>query len=143
MERRDLTLAALATSPDAAWTPVQVQKLFFLIDRRAAQLVGGPLYNFTAFDYGPFDAEVYHTIDALARDGLAVVNRPPFGMRTFTVTPTGVTRGRALLEQLHPAARKYIGDLSVWIRQRSFKELVSAIYKEYPEMKANSVFREY
>jgi hypothetical protein len=143
MDRRDLILAALSTADGSAWTPVQVQKLFFLIDMRAAKLVGGPFFHFTAFDYGPFDPAVYDVIEGLAVEGAAVVDRPPFGMKTFSVTSEGVTRGRALMDLLHPAARKYVQELSSWVRQRSFKELVSAVYKEYPEMKVNSVFREY
>lgn len=38
--------------------------------------------------------------------------------------------------------RGYIGKVSTFVRTRSFNDLVSAIYKAFPEMKANSIFRE-
>ena len=34
----------------------------------------------------------------------------------------------------------YIKEVSKFVRALSFADLVSAIYKAYPEMKANSVF---
>lgn len=142
MNRADLVLAALATAPDAAWQPVQVQKLFFLLDRQAAAGTGGPHWNFAAYDYGPFDRAVYDEIDRLALGNLALVNRPPAGMRTFSLTPDGAARGSAALAQLHPSMQLYVQQLSHWVRSLSFQQLVSAIYRDFPEMKENSVFQD-
>ena len=36
--------------------------------------------------------------------------------------------------------RDYMGEVVSYVRDRSFSELVSAIYREYPEMQENSVF---
>jgi hypothetical protein len=59
MDRSSLVLAALAAAGgNAAFTPVQVQKLLFLIDREAGRLVGGPHFDFLPYDYGPFDRAV-------------------------------------------------------------------------------------
>jgi hypothetical protein len=38
-------------------------------------------------------------------------------------------------------ARDYIDRESIFVRSLSFPELVAAIYKAYPEMRANSVFQ--
>ena len=36
-----------------------VQKLLFLLDREAAEIVGGPHFRFVPYNYGPFDKGVY------------------------------------------------------------------------------------
>lgn len=139
MERSDLVLAALSTSSEG-WTPVQVQKLFFLLDRRLGDQLGGPHFNHTAYDYGPFDASVYRAIQALVPKGLTRVDQPPFGMRTFAVTPEGAVRGQEILNGLPPQLAAYIRDLASWVRGLSFRQLVTAVYRDFPEMAANSVF---
>jgi hypothetical protein len=47
----------------------KVQKLLFLIDREIPRLVGGPHFNFQSYDFGPFDRDVYDTLEALAAQG--------------------------------------------------------------------------
>jgi uncharacterized protein len=47
-----------------------------------------------------------------------------------------------LFKTLDGTAQEFIGDMSRFVRTRSFKDLVSAIYKAFPEMRVNSVFRE-
>ena len=66
MERKSLMVAALAAGGEnASFTPVQVQKLFFLIDREASHFVDGPHFSFKPYDYGPFDREVYAELERL------------------------------------------------------------------------------
>jgi len=43
---------------------------------------------------------------------------------------------------LSDEVRKYLDDVVEWTRSLSFTELVKAIYQDYPDMKANSVFRD-
>lgn len=141
VNRRDFVMAVLSTSHGREWTPVQVQKIFFLLDKKIGDRNGGPLWNFSAYDYGPFDAAVYDEIENLERSGDGVVNRPPLGgMRTFALTQTGQGKGESLLRTLPFAS--YIEALSNWVRNLSFDQLVSAVYKEFPEMRQNSIFRE-
>ena len=40
-KRQQIVLAALACEPDAEFAPVQVQKLFFLIDENVSAHIGG------------------------------------------------------------------------------------------------------
>jgi hypothetical protein len=142
MNRRDLVLAALSTSRGVSWQPVQLQKLFFLLDRKLATQLGGPFFSFAPYDYGPFDATVYHEIEGLERSGQAMIDRPAFGMKTYGLTADGQAAGESLLGVLPRAVREYIASLSNWVRSLSFTQLVSAIYAEFPEMKERSVFRE-
>ncbi|MBU1999320.1 MAG: hypothetical protein KKE64_07500 [Candidatus Omnitrophica bacterium] len=142
MDRKEIVLAALAASNGAEHTPVQVQKLFFVVDREISQLVGGPFFNFVAYDYGPFDSDVYNVLRQLGEDGNAeTLYYRPSGFRRYKLTAQGQEKGTSILQGLDKKASEYIVALSGWIRKLSFAELVSAIYKAYPEMKANSVFR--
>jgi len=141
MERHEVILAALAAGGEnAAFTPVQVQKLFFLLDREAAHLVDGPHFNFAPYDYGPFDRAVYDGLDDLARQKLARVQNTG-RYRVYTLSQIGFQQGSAKLGELPEAARSYVAKVAQWVRQLSFEQLVASIYNRYPEMKANSVFR--
>jgi hypothetical protein len=141
MNRSEILLAGLAAGGEnATYTPVQVQKLFFLLDREAATALGGPFFHFVPYDYGPFDQGVYAGLDELARRDLASVQSTG-RYRVYGLSQAGQIEGRRLLEALQPAAREYVMNVARWVRQLSFQQLVASIYNRYPEMKANSVFR--
>jgi hypothetical protein len=141
MNRSDHVLAGLATAGTEPWSPVQVQKLFFLVDQRLESHLGGRAFQFEPYDYGPFDPAVYHEINELADHGLATVSRPAFERRTYALTEPGRARGEAILENQSEVVRTSIRALAAWVRALSFKQLVTAIYAEFPDMKARSVFR--
>lgn len=142
MERSDFVLAVLATAQGSELTPVQLQKLFFILDRRCAERAGGPFFEFAPYDYGPFDATVYREVEALERRGLASITVPAgFSMKTYKLTPEGQRVGAALLEALDESIRNFASAVSSAVRSMSFSDLVSAVYREFPEMKANSIFR--
>ena len=141
MERDQVILAALAAGGEnATFTPVQVQKLFFLLDREAAHLLQGPHFNFAAYDYGPFDRAVYDALDALAHQNLARVQNTG-RYRVYALSQAGFQHGAGNLRELSAPARSYIANVANWVRQLTFEQLVASIYNRYPEMKANSVFR--
>lgn len=142
MNRRQYVLAVMAAGKDGAiFQPVQIQKLFFLLDREIPTHTGGPHFNFSAYDYGPFDSAVYDEVEALAREGLAVVNKSGF-YRAYSLTGEGLDRGRAALGELTPQGREYAIKAAEWVRAVSFNQLVSTIYDRFPDMKVNSVFRQ-
>jgi hypothetical protein len=135
-------LAALAASDGATHSPVQVQKLFFLLDRRIPSYTGGPHFHFVPYDYGPFDPEVYDELNRLEQQGFVVIEQQTSTRwKSYRVTPQGQQRGEKLLSEINATAAMYIKDVSKWVRSLSFPQLVSAIYKAYPEMQVNSVFR--
>lgn len=142
MNRRDdYMLAVLAAGDPAPHSPVQVQKLFFLLDRRIPAMVGGPHFNFEPYAYGPFDHHVYRALEALAEQGMVEIADRPGRPRCYRLTADGLRRGRTALSNMRSEVRKYITDLSTWVRTLSFPELVASIYREYPAMRAKSVFR--
>lgn len=140
MTKREIILAALATAKGSRHTPVQVQKLLFLIDKEIPVPVNGPHFNFQPYNYGPFDKAVYDELIALASEGCVEII-PENTWLSYRLTQTGQEEGDKLLGSLQADARDYIDKASQFVRSLSFSQLVSAIYKAYPEMQVNSVFR--
>jgi uncharacterized protein len=141
MQRNEVILAAIAAGGhDARFGPAQIQKLFFLIDREIAERVSGPHFDFQPYDYGPFDKEVYQALDLLKEDEKVEVHHSG-RYRRYAVTASGYEEGIRVLDTLDATAAGYMRTVATWVQSVSFQQLVSSIYKQYPEMKANSIFR--
>ena len=141
MERRDFVLAAMSPAGNRPFSPVQVQKLFFLLDRNVSEQTGGPHFAFQPYDYGPFDKEVYLELERLEDDGLVEILEPHWlGSRTYRLTDEGQGNGDEAFRGLSRGVQRYIREVVAFVRSQSFVQLVSAIYQAYPEMRANSVF---
>jgi hypothetical protein len=142
MDRTRYVLAVTAhQGKGATFTPVQLQKLFFLLDREIPRSTNGPWFEFRPYDYGPFDQGVYHEFERLKEEGLAIVSSQS-NIRTYQLTEKGLGKGIELASLLPPDAKSYITRAGDFVRRLSFGELVSSIYKAYPEMKAKSIFRQ-
>lgn len=140
MDTEDLILAALSPGGGYKYSPVQVQKLFFLIDRQIPDEIGGPHFQFEPYHYGPFDRAVYQQLEHLAARGLVVIDSTGTP-RTFALTPEGEAFGKAALVGAPERGRNFIQRASEFVRNQSFSSLVSAIYKAFPDMRVNSVFQ--
>jgi hypothetical protein len=139
----EFVLAVLAASDGAEFTPVQVQKLFFLLDRKAPNIVEGPYFDFHPDDYGPFDSSVYSTLESLSRAGHVSIDCvQDLRRRLYRPTIAGQKIGRDKLSHFPLPVQEYIASLSRWLRGLSFADLVTYVYTEFPEMKANSIFRQ-
>jgi uncharacterized protein len=143
MTRRELVLAILASAEGRPFTPVQIQKATFLVSQNLPNLITeGRRFNFTPYDYGPFDSCVYDEAEILQVEGRAVVAPSAAGnWRTYAASDRGVVDGRALLARLSNDYSAYIRSISEWVRSQGFSQLVRSIYDAYPNMRANSIFR--
>lgn len=142
MERKDIMLAALAAGgKGVVFSPVQVQKLFFLIDREASELVGGPHFEFVPYDFGPFDSAVYDELHELASENLVEI-LPSGTYRKYILTREGYEIGAANLDRLPSNVSSYVSQVVEWMEKTSFQQLVAAIYKAYPDMKEKAIFRQ-
>lgn len=141
MNRSEFVLTVLAAYPDSAYDPVQVQKLFFLIDEKIPQLVGGRYFDFIAYHFGPFDKQIYVALEKLSSEGYIEIEGASKN-RMYRLTNLGKEKGGENYKTLPSNVRDYIAKLSDFVRRLSFTELVSTIYKVYPDMKKNSVFQE-
>lgn len=139
MDKKSFILIAFAPAKGGIHSPVQVQKLLFVLDKQIHQYVEGPHFNFEPYDYGPFDKRVYEELEDLAHEGDVEII---FGKwKSFRLTEVGQKKAEDLLNTIQNPIQEHIRNVSKFVRTCSFSELVSAIYKAYPEMKVNSVFK--
>lgn len=140
MDRKEIVLTAMAPAGGAQHSPVQMQKLLFLIDHNAADLLGGPFFNFAPYHYGPFDKTVYEVLEELESEGY-VDTTPERTWKNYRLTVAGQEEADKQFFALPERVRNYLRRTSEFVRGLSFTQLVSAIYRAYPETRANSVFQ--
>ena len=139
--REDIIAAAFAAAgPGAAFDPIRVQKLLFLIDREVSERIGGPFFDFRPYHYGPFDRAIYGVIERLvaARDARVDSSGP---YPRYLLTKTGYRRGTAVLASFPDPVSDYVGRASRWVRLMPYQRMLAAIYRQYPETAVNSVVR--
>ena len=143
MKKEDVLLLVVASAKDEPLTPVQLQKVLFLIDKQChGRIPTSTFYDFEPYHYGPFDAEVYRDADELADEGMVLRFQSNRGAWMNTIsTHSGRERADQLKEEMDPEIVQYIDDVVEWAQGLSFRELVASIYQAYPEFKANSVFQ--
>jgi hypothetical protein len=116
-------------------------EIFFLIDRAGAHLFGGPHFHFMPYDYGPFDSAVYEVLDLLSTQDYVQIDSGG-RYRHYCLTPCGFNKGQRILDALPVGTQKFLRDTANWVRALRFDQLVAAIYREYPDMKVNSIFNQ-
>ncbi|RWA59453.1 hypothetical protein [Mesorhizobium sp.] len=143
MNRREAVLAMLASANGAYFSPVQLQKAMFLVEKNTPDVIDeGAHFAFVPYDYGPFDVNVYNEASALRATGDVMTTQAPGGRWSYySATDHGWRRGQAHLNTLPQHRRQYVVDVSTWVRSLTFSQLVKSIYDAYPEMRANSVFQ--
>ena len=62
--------------------------------------------------------------------------------RLYSLTSDGFTEGHRILSSLPKEALDFLVVAAKWVRRLSFQQLVAAIYRQYPNMKVNSIFHE-
>lgn len=139
MTRDEIVLAGMAAAgPDSKFNAVQLQKLFFLVDREIPSLIGGPHFDFRPYHYGPFDRAVYDVLDGLLDSSDASADassRYPL----YSLTASGARKGTRILTEMHDSASRYMKEASNWIVATPFQPMLAAIYRQYPDMARNSV----
>lgn len=140
--RSEVVLAALAAGGSSAeHSPIQFQKLLFLIDREIPDYIDGPHFNFQPYHYGPYDQTVFEVAERLAEDGKVIIDdRGPH--RHYLLSEVGLSDGLSVLKRIPRAASRYMAQASKWVLRQSFRSLVSAIYRHYPDMAVKSVMPE-
>ena len=142
-DRKSVVLAILAAGGGGTFTPTQLQKAAFLVSQNLTEVfAGGSRFSFAPYNYGPFDAGVYHEAEALKAEAMAeIANSAQGRWREYSASQAGVQRGEVVLNSLAPKHQEYIRLVAAWVRSLSFQQLVRSIYDHYPEMRANSIFR--
>ncbi len=141
MKRSEALLAILGAAKGRPFSPVQLQKAVFLIDRNLPEVFDADSrFGFVPYDYGPFDREVYVEASALKLSELASIAKGASGYTEYSVTDDGLVRAEEILQGLAENHRAYFFSVVEWVRSLSFAKLVKSIYEAYPDMRANSIF---
>lgn len=138
-----MVLACFASSKSALYEPVQIQKLIFLFQEQASPFFRVKPFTFRAYDYGPFDSDIYTTLERLANQGLVEIIGQPYNRnRYYKLAEAGHPSANSALEAITEPYKTYLIQLAEWVQSLSFAQLVGAIYKDYPEMRKNSIFQD-
>ena len=140
--RETWVLYALDSGKNKALSPVQLQKALFLLGEVRGADVGHNYFRFSPYHYGPFDAAIYDEADRLAARGLVHIESAPGSYRMYRLTEAGAKAAEAAFRDVPPAALEYLRRAVAWVESLSFDDLIRAIYKAFPKMAENSVFRD-
>ncbi|MCY4256137.1 MAG: hypothetical protein OXE51_08505 [Gammaproteobacteria bacterium] len=141
LRRSQFVLAAMAAAGESVhFDPVRIQKLIFLIEKGAADYIGGPHFDFQPYLYGPFDQTVFDVLGQLQKSDQARIRMSQ--RRAYALTPSGRASGEEALLALPKLVREYFENCAQWVLSLSFGRLLSAIYQKYPDMAANSIVPE-
>lgn len=140
-ERRDWLLTFIgAPSGGFATDQLRVMKGMFLLSKDGpAEL--RELYSFRPYDYGPFDAAVYHDLEACEAEGL-IQSRPVGGNRmVYALTPAGESRVDQLRAEVGQETRTAIDQVKKHVTSLSFTELLKQVYTQHPDYAVRSIAR--
>lgn len=143
MEKKDWILLVLNCSEDKTLSPVQLQKSLFLLGRMFPDAVSNNFYNFVPCHYGPFCLEIYEDADFFKLKDLISINVDTIRRwKTYSITDKGLNYVAILKKKIKPEVYNYVLEIIKWVKDQSFSQLISAIYKQFPEYKIYSVFKD-
>ena len=70
--RLDVLLKIITAAEGDPISPVQLQKVAFLVGQECADYMPTPYYKFEPYDYGPFSAKLYQDAEILEKQGLGI-----------------------------------------------------------------------
>lgn len=142
LSTRDMILACMAAAGGSSYEPVHIQKLVFIFQEKVGDFLETKPFTFRPYHYGPYDPAIYATLGQLSNDGIVSIDGGPFDKwHSYSLVPERTTEAQEALDSLPEYLRNYLVDLSKWVRSQGFANLVGAVYKEFPAMRANSIFR--
>ena len=95
------------------------------------------LFDFSPYDYGPFDSAVYRARDALiSRNLLAVNAQSRYG--SYSLTPAGRERVENLTRIIGEDNVGWFKQIGRYVTSRSFTDLLDEVYAAYPQFATRS-----
>ncbi len=142
MKKKDWIFIVLNCSKDKTLSPVQLQKSLFLLKYMNPDTFSNNFYNFIPYHYGPFCLQIYEDADFLKSKNLININTNIIGRwKIYSINDKGLKYVDILKKKIKPEVYDYALEIVEWIKSKSFSQLISAIYKQFPEFKVNSVFK--
>lgn len=136
MNKRDLILQIFSLVNDKTLSPLQLQKLLFLVDEKLSiDINGTKFFNFEPYDFGPFDRQIYIELNALISTGQIIVHNGKVRQYQLIDDNFNVSIAENIKEKI-----KILAD---FVKKCTFKELLTAIYKEYPHTAIKAIYKEW
>ncbi len=129
-DRSRWILAVLATDPDFTWDLPRLRLVVFVIGKR---LSPSDYFRFVAHAYGPFEPSVGRVAEALCGRGEALREGKSDETARYVLSETGAERAGALTWT--EAEGAVIAEVSDWIRQRPYTEVLTDVYRQWPEIR--------
>lgn len=142
LQRSQWLLLALRAS-SGGLTPVQLQKVLFLLSKSRPDAVGSGFYRFDPYNYGPFSRDVFAEAEYMAAHGQVEVDESRGrSLRRYRLTPVGQKLAEVAAQHAPAKGVEYLTRAVPYVQSLSFNDLVRAIYQAFPEMRENSVFQD-
>lgn len=139
--KKDWLLTVMNYAGDKGLTPAQLQKILFIVSKESPSKPTD-FYNFIAYNYGPFDSQIYRDATCLEEDNFVKkLKSTGKNWEIYYVTEEGKKVAAQKKELIDEGTNDYLKRLTLFIQGLSFQELISTIYKHYPEYRVNSIFK--
>lgn len=132
MNKDEFIFKVLSLLKNKNFSPVQIQKLFFLLEKR----LDVRYFDFKPCNYGPYSLRLQNFLDTASSFGkieLQNIN----GIDHYKISQDNTQDTGDFFDD---KKRNLIVQLGDFVKSLSFKELCISIYKEFPEMAENSIF---
>lgn len=142
--RQEILLVFLGAGGGQELDPIRIMKGLFVFGREAPQEWFPPEahYEFEPYLYGPCSFQIYADLDQLVALGHAQHRRAPGrSWKYYSLTRKGARFAKRIARAMHPDAIKYLQAIREVMSTLSFRQLLTQIYRRYPEYAVNSVFK--
>ena len=121
--------------------PIRIQKGMFLFAKESGAKQE-QVYDFVPYNWGPCSFEIYDDLEDLLEKGL-VEQIPVPGARwhRYLRTPLGKVSAEEIRANANPLVVQAQDDIRDTVTGTSFGDLLTHVYKKYPEYATKSVFR--
>jgi hypothetical protein len=140
VDRQDILLL-IADGADGQFPldPIRLMKGCFIVAQIGPDEWKG-LFEFSPYDYGPFDPSVYRARDALLGKDL-LLERSAGRYSNYSVPPDGHARADEIARRLEPQLAAWLRNIGHWVTSKSFNDLLREIYDRFPDYASRSIAR--
>ncbi len=143
--RQKTLLMFLGVDGEQGIDPVRVQKGLFIMAMETPKdwLPTEARYRFEPYHYGPYSAEIQYDLDKLEGYGLVEATRViGRSWNYYSLTPEGAQLSSEVAEATNPKVVEYTQKLRDFVGNLTFRNLLTTVYRNYPDYAVNSVFKQ-
>ena len=143
-KRSEALLLLLSVGENKPLDPVRIMKSMFVFTMEAKDewIPKQDRYDFVPYNYGPCSFELYDDLDELVSKGFIKTEQlPDRSWKYFALTAKGVEVAKSIASKSNAAEVKYLTRIREYVDGCSFNQLLTGIYKAYPQYAVNSVFK--